>query len=121
MKSSKEYDWDKAKAMGEDFEENPPAEYEGDLDTDIVRESQGSILASKAAQRAGSILTNLDKQDLDALYSALAPLTKKLRWYMSRYGNMQDKIWYLSDENKKLLVKIQKMRRKLEEQGISVD
>jgi hypothetical protein len=115
--TKREYNHDKAKAAPVDFDEHPPEDYVDDPEDEIVLDAKAAMTCSEAAQRAGSILGRLDKNDIDALYSALNPLVAKLRWYRSRYNAMQDKIWYLDDDNKRLLKKNKKLEQRLTDLG----
>lgn len=117
MVAKREYNYDKAASAPTDFDEEPPEDYVDDPEDEMVSEVKYAMTSSEAAQRAGSILGRLDKNDIDALYKALNPLVAKIRWYRSRYNSMQDKIWYLDDDNKRLLKKNRHLERRLTDLG----
>jgi chromosome segregation ATPase len=98
------------------YDRKPPQDYEGDMDTPLVEESQMSLQA-QTAKKVGSILANLKKSELDMLYEALSPLTKKLGWYDSRYAQMQKRISYLSNELKEVTKQNIKLRSRVTELG----
>ncbi|MFA4971386.1 MAG: hypothetical protein WC683_02150 [bacterium] len=91
-------DLDRAARLPDEYPEAPPAGY-----TD--QQDGADVQASKEALLAGVLLGKLSKGDVDVLYKVLAPLSKKMGWYASRYWAMQDKISWYKNENTRLLKK----------------
>lgn len=113
--SKKNYNYEEVAALPDTFERTPPDDYEDGMDHEVVQDSTGAL--QTAAHKVGGLLSRLSKQEIDMIYAALAPMTKKLRWYDSRYRQMQNKISYLSDTVKDLTKENLKLRRMLSDLG----
>jgi len=97
-KAKQEPDLNPAAKLPIEFPEEAPPGHVDNVDCH-------SVVASKEALMVGEILGRLSKTEVDTLYKVLAPLTKKMGWYASRYWSMQEKIRYLNEENKRILKK----------------
>lgn len=117
MKTRIGYDENKASSLPSDFLEAPPAGHEDQEEDEALDLASKRLLNSAAAHRAGSVLQTMDKNDVDALYKSLAPAVRQLRWFRSRYKMMQKKIWYLSDQEKKLTDHVMKLRAQVQSLG----
>lgn len=100
MSEKKSYNYDKAASLPDTFAAHPPEDLPEQPMAEVVSDSIDTL--QTCAIKAGNLISKMSKSEIDMLYRALAPMTKKLAWYESRYVNMQNKISYLLDTVKKL-------------------